>query len=237
MTIWIKNSLIHARYCSKEEIALELRQMPSPMPDNDAATAGGQREAGIAVDVPGRYWLWNSRDLGGDLKQFACRVIDISPQAMVLVAPVRGSIGEWVSADIEHFGRLDGAIGRPLDHRGFVMNILTTAEERGRLAKKIEWYDKYRNSEVPDRRTRPRSVAEHPFSTLLLEDGAVMSCLVTDLSASGAAVLADIVPEIGTVLAVGKVIGRVNRHFPGGFAVNFVFPQQPQNVEKLVYNN
>jgi hypothetical protein len=221
--------------CSKEEIALELRQMPSPMPDNDVA--GRQREAGITVDLPGRYWLWNSRDLGGDLKQFACRVIDISPQAMVLVAPVRGSIGEWVSAEIEHFGRLDGAIGRPLDHRGFVMNILTTAEERRRLTKKIEWYDKYRNSEVPDRRARPRSVAEHPFSTLLLEDGAVMSCLVTDLSASGAAVLADIVPEIGTVLAVGKVIGRVNRHFPGGFAVNFVFLQQPQNVEKLVYNN
>jgi hypothetical protein len=220
---------------SKEEIALELRQMPSPMPDNDVA--GRQREAGIAVDLPGRYWLWNSRDLGGDLKQFACRVIDISPHAMALVAPVRGSTGEWVSADIEHFGRLDGAIRRPLDHRGFVMNILTTAEERGRLAKKIEWYDKYRNSEVPDRRTRPRSAAEHPFSTLLLEDGAVRSCLVTDLSASGAAVLSDIAPEIGTVLAVGKVIGRVNRHFPGGFAVNFVFPQQPQNVEKLVYNN
>jgi hypothetical protein len=208
--------------------------MPSLVPDNDAAAR--QRGAGITIDLPGRYWLWNSRDLGGDLKQFSCRVVSISPQALALVAPVRGAAGEWVSADIEHFGRLDGAIGRTLDHRGFVMNILTTAEERRKLAKKIEWYDKYRNFEVPDRRSRPRSAAEHPFSTLLLADGVVMSCLVTDLSASGAGVLSEVTPEIGTVLAVGKVIGRVTRHFPGGFAVNFVFEQEPQVVEKLVYN-
>src|SRR5262245_16679180 len=115
------------------------------------------------------------------------------------------------------------------------MNILTTAEERKKLATKIGWYDKYRNLEVTDRRARPRSVAEHPFSTILLADGAVMSCLVTDLSACGAAVSAEIVPAIGTVLAVGKVIGRVARHFPGGFAVNFVDMQEPQHIEKLVY--
>ena len=104
--------------------------MPSLTLDDDVVTTGRQRDAGIAVDLPGRYWLWNSRDVGGDLKHFACRVINISPHSMALVAPVRGVIGEWVSAEIEHIGRLDGAIGRPLDHRGFVMNILTTAEER-----------------------------------------------------------------------------------------------------------
>lgn len=209
--------------------------MPSLIADNDVVMGGRHREAGLTVDLPGRYWLWNSQDVDGDLKQFACRVINISPHAAALVAPVRGSIGEWVSAEIEHIGRLDGAIGRPLDHRGFVMNILTTAEERRKLATKIDWYDKYRNLEVTDRRARPRSVADHPFSTLLLADGAVMSCLVTDLSACGAAVSADIVPDVGTVLAVGKVIGRVTRRFQGGFAVNFVDVQDPQTVEKLVY--
>jgi len=209
--------------------------MASLMADDDVVTGGRQREAGLAVDLPGRYWLWNSQDVDGDLKQFACRVINISPHSVALVAPVRGSIGEWVSAEVEHIGRLDGAIGRPLDHRGFVMNILTTAEERRKLATKIDWYNKYRNLEVTDRRARPRSAADHPFSTLLLADGAVMSCLVTDLSACGAAVSADIVPDVGTVLAVGKVIGRVTRHFQGGFAVNFVDVQDPQSVEKLVY--
>ena len=209
--------------------------MPSLMPANDVVVVGRQREAGITVDLPGQYWLWNSRDVGGDLKQFACRVISISLHAVALVVPVRGSVGEWVSADIEHFGRLDGEIGRLLDHRGFVIHIVATAEERRRFATKIEWYDKYRNLEVADLRAHPRSVVESPFSTLLLSDGAVMSCLVIDFSASGAAISADIVPEIGTVLAVGKVIGRVNRHFPEGFAVDFVFEQELKNVEKLVF--
>src|SRR5262245_63416786 len=113
------------------EIALELRQMPRP--DHDVMMAEREREPGITVDLPGRYWLWNSRDVSGDLKHFACRVVNISPHAVALVAPVRGAIGEWVSAEIEHIGRLDGAIGRPLDHRGFVMNILRSEEHTSEL--------------------------------------------------------------------------------------------------------
>ncbi len=209
--------------------------MPAPMPDNDVVMVSRQREAGITVNLPGQYWLWNSRDVAAELKRFACRAISISPHAVALVAPVRGSVGEWVSAEIEQLGRLDGRIGRPLDHRGFVMHIVATADERGRLAAKIEWYEKYKDLKVADRRKHPRLVVEYRFSTLLLADGAVMSCLVTDFSACGVSVVAGIAPEIGTVLAIGKVIGRVNRHFSGGFAANFVNAQESQTVEKLIF--
>jgi len=209
--------------------------MSRVMPDNDLAMIGRPREAAVTVSLQGEYWLWNSRDMAGELKRFACRAISISPHAVALVAPVRGSTGEWVSADIEHFGRLDGGIGRPLDHRGFIMNIVATADERRKLAAKVEWYGKYKNSGAVDRRTHPRSAVEYPFSTLLFADGAIMSCLVTDFSASGVAVSADSAPEIGTVLAVGKVVGRVNRLFPGGFAVNFIDVQEPQSVEGLLF--
>jgi hypothetical protein len=209
--------------------------MPSPMPDNDAVTVSRRRESGITIDLPGQYWLWNSRDVAAEPKQFACRAISISPHVVALVAPVRGSVGEWVSADIGHFGRLDGMIGRPLDHRGFVMHIVATPDERGRLAAKIDWYKKYKDSEVSDRRTHPRLVVEYPFSTLLLADGSVRSCLVTDFSVCGAGILVDVVPEIGTVLAVGKVVGRVTRHFPGGFAVSFANVQDSQTVEELIF--
>jgi hypothetical protein len=44
----------------------------------------------------------------------------------------------------------------------------------------------------------------------------------------------DATPELGTVLAVGKVVGRVVRHFPGGFAVKFVSLQDPRIVEELL---
>jgi len=54
------------------------------------------------------------------------------------------------------------------------------------------------------------------------------------LSVSGAAISAEIVPPIGTVLAVGKVVARVVRHFAGGFSVRFVEPQSRDRVEAMV---
>ena len=71
----------------------------------------------------------------------------------------------------------------------------------------------------------------------MLPGGSIQSCLVIDLSVSGAAVSAETVPDIGTVLAVGKIIGRVVRHLQGGFAVHFVECQSPDEVEKKLKSN
>src|SRR6266511_1028132 len=68
----------------------------------------------------------------------------------------------------------------------------------------------------------------------MLHDGTTMTCFVIDISVSGAAISADTVPEIATVLAVGKAIGRVVRHFAGGFAVKFVDLHNRDSVEALV---
>ena len=54
------------------------------------------------------------------------------------------------------------------------------------------------------------------------------------MSASGAAVSADVQPELGMPLAIGACVGRVVRHFGEGFAVKFVEIQNEQNLEKLV---
>jgi hypothetical protein len=42
------------------------------------------------------------------------------------------------------------------------------------------------------------------------------------------------VPDIRAVLAVGSVVGRVVRHFVGGFAVQFIERQSRDTVEALV---
>jgi len=69
---------------------------------------------------------------------------------------------------------------------------------------------------------------------MILADGSCEDCLVLDISVSGAAVSANTVPNIGTLLAIGTVIGRVVRHFEGGFAVQFIQPQDRDAVEALV---
>jgi hypothetical protein len=46
------------------------------------------------------------------------------------------------------------------------------------------------------------------------------------------AVSADLYPEIGTPLAVGKMIGRVVRRFAEGFAIEFLGREDLSDVER-----
>ena len=48
---------------------------------------------------------------------------------------------------------------------------------------------------------------------MMLADGYTENCLILDMSVSGAALSADTVPAIGTVLAVGTITSRVVRPF------------------------
>ncbi len=52
-----------------------------------------------------------------------------------------------------------------------------------------------------------------------------MACRIIDLSLSGAAVAVENKPEIGTVLSLGRVRGRVVRHIEGGIAIEFATVQ------------
>ena len=87
---------------------------------------------------------------------------------------------------------------------------------------------------MPDARAFKRVIPQDPISTLIFPDATSMRCFVIDMSASGAAISADITPRIGTVLAVGRVPGKVVRHFSEGFAVQFNQLQEHQSLEKLV---
>jgi len=192
-----------------------------------------RRDVRIIVSIPGRYSLSDRRDARGERRVFACRAVNVSPHAIALATPVNGNVGERVFAHIDHLGKLEGPVVRPLE-RGFVMNIVASEEERDRLAAKIEWLESYKNHDAQDLRADGRMVPANPYSKMVLSDGSVETCLVLDLSVSGAAISADTVPEVGTVLAIGRVVGRVVRHFVGGFGVQFVERQNPHVVEAMV---
>ena len=109
-----------------------------------------------------------------------------------------------------------------------------TDEERDKFAAKIEWYEKHKNHDLPDNRTSKRIIPQNPHSVIVLSDGTVVGAFIIDMSVSGVAVSADIEPRIGEPLAVGKVVGRVVRRFRGGFGVQFIEPQDPLTLEKLL---
>lgn len=176
------------------------------------------------ANVPGRYYLEKWREgVNRKVSSFACRIQRISPQTMTLSAPVSGGVGDWVRTHFEDFGTLRGKIVRPLGF-GFVMSLKMSEDERARLAKKVLWAERRRNFEVSDLRRHKRIAPRTPQTVLILADGSQVGCFVIDMSASGAAVSADIVPELGMPLAIGSVVGRVVRQLEPGFAVEFLEP-------------
>jgi hypothetical protein len=200
-------------------------------PDDVALERRDQRR--VRVSLAGRYSLASSINARGEPRQFACRAVDISTHGLALAAPVVGKAGVPVVADIEQLGRIKGSVIRGFT-RGFVMSVVASDEERRMLAARIDWIERNKHFEVIDNRAHARFIPRRPLTLLTLADGSVLACFVIDLSVSGAAVSADVVPQIGTVLAVGKVVGRVARFLPGGFAVEFVETQNRQEVESLV---
>ena len=200
---------------------------------DDVVFVERRHDVRIIVNIPGRFSLSDRRDARGERRVFACRAVNLSACAVALASPVNAKVGERVLAHIDHLGKLEGAVVRGLE-RGFVMSISASAEERDKLADTIEWLEKHKNHDVADSRADERMVPTNPYSRIILPNGSRETCLVLDLSVSGAAISADTVPDIGTVLAVGIVVGRVVRHFDGGFAVQFVERQSRHNVEVLV---
>jgi hypothetical protein len=198
---------------------------------NDVASIERRLDPHIIVSLPARYELANKRDTQGNLHKFACRIINISPRSITLIAPVKGAIGDRVITQCDEFGQLEGSIIRTLES-GFVISLWLNDNERTKLAAKIDWYEHNKNHDIVDGRIHKRRVPKNPQTLLVLADQTLLPCFVIDMSASGAAVSADIIPKIGMLLVVGKVIARVIRHFAGGFAVQFIEPQDVESLEQ-----
>lgn len=207
--------------------------MPADMDDVIEVAAYDRRDdVRIIVNIPGRYMLSNKRNLKGDRCEFACRIVNVSLEAMALAAPVPGPIGERVIIYSEQFGRLHGLILR-LMANGFVISIAASPQTREKLAAKLDWLAKQKDApDLRDSRRHARVVPKNPMATILLADGSTTSCLVIDFSDCGVAVSADLYPELGTPLAVGKMVGRVVRRFAEGFAVEFTEKTPLPEVER-----
>ena len=191
-------------------------------------------EAKPVLALTGRYFFKNWLDSHGKRREFACRLIGVSPQEMVLIVPVTGRTGAIVTVQTEEFGEWEGVVNRSTN-RGFAMQIDATDEERAQLAGKINWFEKVQRLEAVDKRKHKRIVPHNPVTNLLLADGSSAPCFVVDMSVAGAAVSAEVLLKIGTPLAVGSIVGRVVRHTLSGFAVKFVAVHDLRSLERMIH--
>lgn len=163
-----------------------------------------------------------------------CRLCSISTTLLVAIGPVVGLHGEGVCAHFDEFGILRGRIIRRLPS-GFVLQLQLTTTERQTLGAKIEWRRKHVYGQLPDKRAHKRILPKDPRTVLTLGDGTSVPCSILDASQSGVAVSAPFRPDIGTPMAIGRLVGRVVRHFKGGFALKFLHMQAFEDLENLLH--
>lgn len=184
--------------------------------------------------LAGRYALPDRKRAPEDkVPVYACRLCSISPRMLVTVGPVVGHEGETVSAHFGEFGLLRGQVSRRLAS-GFVTDLHMKSSERDRLAARIDWHKKHVHAQLPDKRAHKRVQPRDPRSIIYLADGQQVPCFVIDMSRSGAAVSAHYWPELGTPMALGRLVGRVVRHLELGFALQFVQLQRFDDLETLI---
>lgn len=188
----------------------------------------------VKIAVGGNYTLANWYDPQGQPRTFACRTTRISPFRMMVEVPVVGKVGDRLTSYFRDFGRFDGRISDTMTG-GFLVELEMIQSMREKLADKLTWLEKkQKDPSIPDDRKGARIIPESPHSTLTLADGNIHECFVIDMSVSGAAISAQLQPEIGTPLAVGACIGRVVRLLPDGFAVKFVEDQNRNDLDRLI---
>ena len=190
------------------------------------------KQRAVNVVVGGSYVLPRWLDVQGKPRSFACRTSRVSPFRMMVDAPVTGKIGDRLTSYFSDFGNLEGRIS-DIQAGEFLLELSMTGLMRQKMANKLAWLEqRQKDLHVQDVRKQARIIPASPHSRLTLACGSTHECFVIDVSVSGAAVSAELQPEIGTPLAVGPCVGRVVRHLPSGFAVQFVEPLSRAELER-----
>ncbi|MFD1702105.1 PilZ domain-containing protein [Methylopila henanensis] len=181
-----------------------------------------RRHQRVKVSLLGRYMLSSQRE-------YPCQTLDMSPGGVALIAPVPAQPGERVVAYLDHVGRVEGVMVRPVAN-GFAMTVRATIRKREKLAAQLTWLANRQILGLPEDRRHERLIPRNPRSTLTTEDGVPHDCRLIDVSLSGAAVMIALQPPVGSPVMVGRTAGRIVRHLENGVAVEF---NRTQSIETL----
>jgi PilZ domain-containing protein len=205
----------------RRERLLERRANRPPIPK---LVPDRRRHRRVPVTVFGRF-------MREDKQEYPCQVINMSAGGMAILAPVTCQEGERIVAYLDNLGRIEGIVTRAFEG-GFAVRILASLHKRERIANLLTWLTNQKALGLGEERKHERVVPRINASKLILPNGDVHNCRVIDVSLSGASVACAVKPEIGTVVILGRMRGRVVRHHDQGVALQFVELQDPDNLAR-----
>ena len=156
-----------------------------------------------------------------DSTEHPCQVDRLTAEGAVFLTSVEVPTGVGIVAYIDEIGRLEAATGEAVEG-GFAVVFQIGQSRRERIASRIRsLQDAAADDDEEIRHRRDPRQGTGSASHISLPDGRVYPCEVIDVSISGAAVKAEVLPALGTSLLLGKMRGRVVRHLENGVAIEF----------------
>lgn len=181
----------------------------------------------VKVNLLGRFMLPTR-------EEFPCQTRDMSPGDVAIVTPVLAKLGERVVCYFDHIGRIEGRVTRTFVD-GFALRFDATSRKREKLAAQLTWLANRDVLNLPEDRRHERVEVGGRMTQITLPDGRRSECRVIDISMSGAAIVLDARPPLGSPVTLGRMRARVIRHFDEGIAIEFsvVFSNTESVAERL----
>ena len=158
-----------------------------------------RRHSRVPVALLGRYML-------ADLQEYPCQIVDLSPGGGLMVAPVKGKVGERVVVYLELLGRIEGEVTRHTAE-GFAFSIAAAMRKRDKIASQLTWLANRQALGLPEDRRHERITPRSTSNVLTLESGHEYGVRIIDVSLSGAALSIEQKLPLGTsVVLVGYCV-------------------------------
>lgn len=198
------------------------------------ALPGAGLEARVLVDQR-RHKRFDITLLGRFMRsskhEYPCKLKDISVGGAAMMSPVEVNVGERIIAYFDHIGGLEGHVARVFEG-GFAIHLAATPYKREKLAAQITWLINRDTHASLETRRHERMVVPDRLSILRFENGTEAECRVQDVSLSGASVMTDVRPPVGSELMLGRLRSLVVRHHENGLGLAFVDIQEPEALRK-----
>ncbi len=167
----------------------------------------------------------DARFLLPDQTEHTGAVHDISAGGVALSSDTKPEVGDKIIVYIDEMGGYEGRVVRTLEV-GFSVEFESSPAKRERTVNQLTWVaNKPTGTAIDDRQYSRKSVSQN--SMLLRADGIQLKCSITDMSVGGMAIKIADKPPIGEIIMIGRMEGRVVRHFPEGVGIEFL--KVPQN--------
>jgi PilZ domain len=149
-----------------------------------------------------------------------CRMVDISVGGVSLLSPVDVEMGERIVVYFDVIGGLDGTVVRKIDG-GFALQLTISPHKREKLAAQITFLVNRDELSLDEARRNARSPVNQS-STLKLADNLIITVKLSDVSITGASLVTEARPPLGSEVSLGRMRARVVRHHHEGIAIRFL---------------